>query len=226
MATITDALGGRHAGTFDGCTEHTPREGVIAAAVAARAVDADLIVTVGGGSAIDAAKALLLCLAEGIGDAEALGAYRLQIDAERDPANIQALLSCQLAVGLATVGLNRAPFGACHGIGHQLGAVAGVPHWHCTCVLQPAVMRYNAQVNGERQTMAATAMGAPETGAAEAIENLVRDLEQPTRLRDVGVKQEQFEAIANSSLDNLFARSNPRPITVVEEIIEILQSAW
>ena len=73
--------------------------------------------------------------------------------------------------------------------------------------------------------MVAAAMGAPETSAAEAIEKLVRDLGQPTRLRDVGVKPEQFDTIAQSSLDNIFVRSNPRPITEAVQIVEILRSA-
>jgi alcohol dehydrogenase class IV len=87
-------------------------------------------------------------------------------------------------------------------------------------------MRYNAAVNAERQTMVAAAMGGPDRPAADVIEALVADLGQPTRLRDVGAKREQFDAIASSSLDNLFVRSNPRPITDAGQIKEILQAAW
>ena len=53
-------------GTFDAMPPHTPREAVIAAAEQARAADADLIVTVGGGSITDGAKAVQLCLANDI----------------------------------------------------------------------------------------------------------------------------------------------------------------
>ena len=55
---IRRALGPRCVATFDAMPAHTPREAVIAAADAARAASADLIVTVGGGSAIDATTAL------------------------------------------------------------------------------------------------------------------------------------------------------------------------
>lgn len=335
---IVSALGKRHAGTFDGCLQHTPRECVIAAAEAARSTQADLIVTVGGGSAIDAAKTLLLCLAADIRDSETLGEYRLQFDAEgrrvvpdigpmrvrqiiapttlsgaefsnlagvtdpergikdaytanemaaravildpeatldtpewlwlstairsvdhavetlcstapqpladaaalqalrmfatalpavkRTPADLEARLDCQLAVWLATVGLVRVPYGASHGIGHQLGAIAGVPHGHCSCVLLPAVMRYNIAINAERQGMVSAALGAPEEAAADVIERLVRELGLPTRLGDVGVEPNQFAAIAESSVENLFVRSNPRPITDPGQIVDILQSAW
>lgn len=48
-------LGGKHAGTYAGMGQHTPGSAVEAAAEAAR--DADLLVSVGGGSVIDGTKA-------------------------------------------------------------------------------------------------------------------------------------------------------------------------
>jgi maleylacetate reductase len=63
---IREALGSRCVATFDAMPPHTPREAVIAAAEQARAADADLIVTVGGGSITDGAKAVQLCLANDI----------------------------------------------------------------------------------------------------------------------------------------------------------------
>src|SRR5258707_6603733 len=63
---IRKALGARCVGTFDAMPPHTPREAVIEAARQARAAKADLIVTVGGGSITDGAKAVQLCLANDI----------------------------------------------------------------------------------------------------------------------------------------------------------------
>ena len=63
---IRKALGPRCVGTFDAMPPHTPREAVIAAAGQARAANADLIVTVGGGSITDGAKAVQLCLANDV----------------------------------------------------------------------------------------------------------------------------------------------------------------
>jgi maleylacetate reductase len=63
---IRTSLGARCAATFDAMPPHTPREAVIAAAEQARAANADLIVTVGGGSITDGAKAVQLCLANDI----------------------------------------------------------------------------------------------------------------------------------------------------------------
>jgi len=64
---VTRALGPLHVATFDGIGEHAPREGVARAVAAARAHAADTLVSVGGGSPIDAAKAVALELS-GDGD--------------------------------------------------------------------------------------------------------------------------------------------------------------
>src|SRR5215212_3630014 len=66
IETIRRALGPRCAGTFDAMPPHTPRAAVSAAADQARAADADIIVTIGGGSITDGAKAVQLCLANDI----------------------------------------------------------------------------------------------------------------------------------------------------------------
>ncbi|MDO9561894.1 MAG: iron-containing alcohol dehydrogenase [Bradyrhizobium sp.] len=63
---IRTALGSRCAGTFAAMPAHTPRAAVIAASEQARAAGADLIVTVGGGSITDGAKAVQICLANDI----------------------------------------------------------------------------------------------------------------------------------------------------------------
>ena len=56
------ALGNRYAGSFDGVPSHTPRETVLAASDAARAAQADLLVSFGGGSVTDATKMMQLAL--------------------------------------------------------------------------------------------------------------------------------------------------------------------
>src|SRR6516162_2103671 len=66
IGKIRNSLGSRCAGIFDAMPAHTPRESVIAASEQARAVSADLIVTVGGGSITDGAKAVQLCLANDV----------------------------------------------------------------------------------------------------------------------------------------------------------------
>jgi len=59
---IRDALGGRCAGVFDRIGAHTPRQDVMAALEMAQSVQADLLISVGGGSVIDATKTVQFCL--------------------------------------------------------------------------------------------------------------------------------------------------------------------
>jgi len=73
---IRKALGSRCAATFDAMPPHTPREAVIAAAEQARSSNADLIVTVGGGSITDGAKAVQLCLANNVRSVEGIDTIR------------------------------------------------------------------------------------------------------------------------------------------------------
>jgi maleylacetate reductase len=75
---IRKALGSRCAGTFDAMPPHTPREAVIAAAEQARAANADLIITVGGGSITDGAKTVQLCLANNVRTVDGIDTIRVR----------------------------------------------------------------------------------------------------------------------------------------------------
>ena len=86
--------------------------------------------------------------------------------------------------------------GASHGIGHVLGGTAGVPHGYTSCVMLPHVLRFNHPVNAGKQARVSEALGRPEVPAADAVAELIAGLGLPTRLRDVGVKPEQLDRIA------------------------------
>src|SRR6266550_4358734 len=76
IAKVRRVLGNRFAGLFDHMPPHTPRHAVIEAAEMAREAGTDLIVTVGGGSITDGAKAVLLCLANDVRNPEAIDGLR------------------------------------------------------------------------------------------------------------------------------------------------------
>lgn len=59
---VTDVLGPLHVGTFYEIRQHAPKSGVAQAASLARSIMADVLVSVGGGSPIDATKAVSLTL--------------------------------------------------------------------------------------------------------------------------------------------------------------------
>lgn len=65
LTRVRRALGDHCVGVFDGVKAHTPFDGVQAAAEVVKRHNADAIVSVGGGSAIDAGKGVALLLATG-----------------------------------------------------------------------------------------------------------------------------------------------------------------
>src|SRR5258705_1501229 len=75
---IRRALGPRCVAPFAAMPPHTPREAVIAATNQARAARADLIVTVGGGSITDGAKAVQICLANDVATVEGIDTVRVR----------------------------------------------------------------------------------------------------------------------------------------------------
>jgi len=80
VESLRRALGPRCVGTFDECQEHTPRPSVFAAARAVRAAEPDLIVTFGGGTAIDTVKVLLIVLAHNLTDPKQLDDYHIRVN--------------------------------------------------------------------------------------------------------------------------------------------------
>jgi maleylacetate reductase len=83
---VRRALGNRCVGVFDQMPAHTPRGAVIAAAEQAREAGADLLVTIGGGSVTDGAKAVQLCLANDVRTPQALHALR-SVEGAPPPCN-------------------------------------------------------------------------------------------------------------------------------------------
>lgn len=72
ISALGEALGEKGVGRFTGVTAHSPRECVLAGARMAGESKADLLLAVGGGSVIDATKAMLLCLRHGYTTSEQL----------------------------------------------------------------------------------------------------------------------------------------------------------
>ena len=331
---IRAALGARHAATFDGVPQHTTRDVVTQIARQAKDAQADLVVAIGGGSVVDAAKIVLMCMEHEIFEPMGLdgfettpdrrfGAFRvpkvrmiaipstlsggeynsgaLVTDTSRklkqifnhpmmmprsiilDPAitkytpeklwlgsgtramdhGIEAIcssrpnvltdavcqqglrylhdgllrtkdnpndaaarLSCQLGSWMSAFGLQaRVPMGASHAIGHVLGGTCDVPHYFCTAVMMPSVLRYNLPATQIAQESVATALGAPGRDAGEAFAAFIAELGLPRRLADVGVAEDRFELIGRNAMLSIFTRANPQPIREPGDIVKILKLA-
>jgi len=338
LQRVETALAGRHAGTYASIRSHSPREDVVAGTRAARAANADLLLAVGGGSVIDATKAMQLCLWLGLDSTEAMEPYCLGFERskhsmlslppepirmvaisttlsaseftenagitqsatntkqsfrhrlfaprviildpaatldtpdwllfstgirsvdhavenycnpkanpatealslqglkllyralpaiKRSPRDLAARAQAQFgmwqAIAASAAGV---PTGASHGIGYALGATFGVAHGHTSCVMLPAVLQWNAAVNGERQKALAEAMGAPGQAAGDLLRELVAGLDQPVTLREVGIKRDNLGELARRALNYHPVQVNPRPIKSVGDVMEILELAW
>jgi maleylacetate reductase len=76
LADVIKELGDLYAGVYAGITAHSPRPCVVEGAQMAREAKADLLVAVGGGSAIDATKVMLIALWQGVMTIDELDPYR------------------------------------------------------------------------------------------------------------------------------------------------------
>ncbi len=333
ITKIRAALGERCAAVFDAMPAHTPRQGVIGATNMAREAKADVIVTVGGGSITDGAKAVQICLANDVrstedvtkvritrgvappmnapivrqisvpttisggefsdisgvtnekskikemlrhprvmpsavildpaitvhtpewlwlstgiravdhcvegfcsneahpyADAQALRGLSLLASAlprvKANPRDVEARLDCQLGTWLSMGALVAGvPMGASHGIGYVLGGGYDVPHGYTSCVMLPAVMRWNKPVNAARQAEIAAAMGQPGNDAGDVLDQLIGGLGMPRSLRDIKIGREHFEQIAAQAMHTPWVPRNPRNIEGPAQVREILELA-
>jgi maleylacetate reductase len=115
----------------------------------------------------------------------------------QDPADLEARRNSQYGSWLASFGLQaRIPMGASHGIGHVLGGTCDVPHYYCTPVLMPSVLRYNMPFTENAQRRIANVLGATDGDSSAAFARLVQKLGLPQKLSDVGVGEDKFALIS------------------------------
>jgi maleylacetate reductase len=115
--------------------------------------------------------------------------------------------------------------GASHGIGYLLGTVCGVPHGYTSCVMLPAVLKWNAQFIGALDAKVAEALGQKGRTASEAVASLVADLGLPRTLGDVGVRPDQLADIAERAARHPVVMGNVRPIKSPQDVMQILEFA-
>ncbi|MBR0873291.1 iron-containing alcohol dehydrogenase [Bradyrhizobium tropiciagri] len=145
--------------------------------------------------------------------------------AHADPADIEARHRCQLGTWLSGSSIGRVRYGASHGLGHQLGAIAGVPHGMTSCVLLPAVLAFNAPVSATQQAELAAIFGEAGQSAADAVRYFIESLGLPTRLSQLGVDLSTLPRVAETGLNNAFVKANLRPIEAAADVMTILRAA-
>src|SRR6266702_6461003 len=144
----------------------------------------------------------------------------------QQPDDLEARRLSQYGSWLASFGLQaRVPMGASHGIGHVLGGTFDVPHYYCTPVIMPSLLRYNKPFTEDAQKRLATALGAPGMEAADAFAEFTKKLGLPGRLADVGIGEDKFDQISKIAINHRFVQANPRPFKNQADIIDLLRMA-
>ena len=143
-----------------------------------------------------------------------------------DPSDLQARLDCQIGSWLSMAPLaSGVPMGASHGIGYVLGAVHAIPHGHTSCIMLPAVMRWNKSANADRQAEISAAMGHPGQDAGDVLDAFIGGLGMPRSLSAVGVGEDAYGRIAEQAMGTPWIPRNPRKIGGPAEVREILMLA-
>ena len=150
---------------------------------------------------------------------------------ENDPQGREDMALGQYIAGM---GFSNVGLGVVHGMAHPLGAFYDTPHGIANAFLLPYVMEYNAEYTGEKFKYIAEAMGVDTTGmsqaeyraaAVNAVKQLSKDVGIPEKLHEIGVKEEDLQALSESAFADVCTGGNPRPCTV-ESILGIYKTAF
>ncbi len=138
--------------------------------------------------------------------------------AVNDGQNIEAREQMAYAQFMAGMAFNNASLGYVHAMAHQLGGFYDLPHGVCNAILLPHVQNFNAKVCPERLTDVAEAMGVDvanltkEQGAQAAltaIKALSKDVNIPSGLTELGVKESDFDTLTENALKDACGLTNP-----------------
>lgn len=147
--------------------------------------------------------------------------------------NIEARENMAHASLLAGMAFNNSGLGYVHAMAHQLGGLYDMPHGVANAVLLPHVARYNLISNPKKFADMAGFLGENIEGLSvmeaadktiEALRRLSSDVGIPSGLKELGVKEEDFEYMAEMALKDGNAGTNPISGTK-EDIIKIFKEA-
>jgi maleylacetate reductase len=116
------------------------------------------------------------------------------------PQDLEVRMELQIAAWLAYFGPYNTPMGLSHGLGRRIGASYGVPHGYTSCItLAPSLEVAKNRAPEGRWRRLEEALGGDPAGRVSA---LVRELDLPSRLREVGVPEQDLETIAREFGDH------------------------
>lgn len=131
-----------------------------------------------------------------------------------------------MLAGAALAGrcLLNAGMGVHHGLAQLVGGRTGIPHGLANAILLTHAVRFNADAVPDDVARIGAALG-DGSDAAAAIDGLRADIGLPGRLSEVGVAEDDLEAVARLSQSNNNVARNPRRVSE-DDALAILRAAW
>lgn len=153
--------------------------------------------------------------------------------AVKDGVDMEAREQMLLGCVITGFGFSNANLGLVHGIAHTLSAHFKLAHGMANATVLPYVMAYNAKSCPEKMVELAKAIDLPVTGEtdkdkyllSEELLKLTKELGIKT-LSEQGIKEEDFEMLAEDVLHEPVLGFNPRQDITKEDVIEILKKAY
>lgn len=149
-----------------------------------------------------------------------------------DPDGREGMALGQYVTGMA---FSNVGLGVVHGMAHPLSAFYDTPHGVANAVLLPYVMAFNAPYTGEKFREIARAMGVKgvdemseeeyRKAAIDAVKQLSMDVGIPQTLKEIGVKEEDLDALADAAMADVCTGGNPRPCKK-ELVLEVYKTAY
>lgn len=147
-------------------------------------------------------------------------------------SDMQAREQMMLGCIVAGFGFSNANLGLVHGIAHTLSAHFHLAHGVANATVLPYVMEYNAESCPEEMVELAKAINLPLTGNIDEDKfALSKELLAMTKkvgiktLSELGIKEKDFDMIAEDVLKEPVLGFNPRQNVTKEEVIGILKKA-
>jgi maleylacetate reductase len=144
-------------------------------------------------------------------------------DVVANPEDVDARRRMQAGAVLAGRCLQNASMGVHHGLAQLLGGRTGIPHGLANALVLSAAVRFNAEAVPEAVAAIGRALGSDD--AAAAIDGLRARLDLPSGLGEVGVDDDDLDAVARLAGGNPSVQSNPRPVSE-DDARRILEEAY
>jgi alcohol dehydrogenase class IV len=131
-----------------------------------------------------------------------------------DPLEGMAIASLE-----AGAAFSNAILGAVHALAHPLGGFYDIHHGLANAILLPVVLRKNLEHAPGKYALIANAMGINTRGKTKAeaaelvperIEELIKALDIPTKLSQLGVRMEDIPRLALDAADDMCMMTNPQ----------------